>query len=272
MRLFWIAAATFSAAAQTPDVRAMMAKVAENQARALEQRKSFVYHQKQLLRLVRGSGKVAREERREYTIAPDDRTSRKELTHFEGKYERHGRYIAYSHPGYEYKEMDIDGELIDSLSSDLTSDSKSRDGMSPHLFPLTAREQRSYEFTLKGVESDHGRQVYRVTFQPKPGGDRAWKGEAIIDAREYQPVQVTTDLAMHLPLVVKTLFGTNIKGLGFSIRYEKFDDVWFPVSYGGEFELRAAFLYKRTISISLANSDFQKTDVSSSIAYKSNDQ
>jgi hypothetical protein len=42
--------------------------------------------------------------------------------------------------------------------------------------------------------------------------------------------------------------------------------VWFPVSYGGEFEVRALFLYKRTMTISMANSDFRRVDVASKIA------
>ena len=71
-----------------------------------------------------------------------------------------------------------------------------------------------------------------------------------------------------MPLVVKTLLGTNIKGLGFSVSYEKFaDGVWFPVSYGGEFDVRAVFFYKRTMAISMVNTDFRRTDVKSEIAY-----
>ena len=105
--------------------------------------------------------------------------------------------------------------------------------------------------------------------EPRADFDEAgWKGEALIDVVESQPVLVNTNLAMKLPLFVKTLLGTNIKGLGFSVAYQKFEDgIWFPVSYGGEFEVRAVFFYKRTISVSLGNSDFRRTSVNSSVNY-----
>jgi hypothetical protein len=81
-------------------------------------------------------------------------------------------------------------------------------------------------------------------------------------------VAITTSLAARLPAAVRILLGTNIRGLGFSLSYQKVaDSVWFPVSYGGEFEVTGLFLYKRTMSISLVNSGFRHTDVSSQIAY-----
>ncbi len=96
-----------------------------------------------------------------------------------------------------------------------------------------------------------------LDFDDESGG-AAWKGVALIDAAEYQPVSVTTDLAARTPLAVKVLLGSDVKGLGFSISYEKIaDGVWFPVSFGGEFEVRGLFLYKRTISISLVNKNFR---------------
>ena len=55
-----------TAAAQAPDVAEIMARVAHNQTQSQEARKEYTYHQKQLLRMNRGSGKLAREERREY--------------------------------------------------------------------------------------------------------------------------------------------------------------------------------------------------------------
>ena len=257
--------------AQTPDVAAIMARVGENQEHASELRREFTFHQKQLLRLNRGNGKIAREEKREYDVTPGAERVSKELTRFEGRYEYKGRYVAYDHPGYTYKDMDIDGELIDDLSSDLTDDRRSRDGIGCDLFPLTPREQRKYRFRLLGTESYRGRQVYRVAFEPKPKpemDEAAWKGEALIDAAEYQPVNVHTKLAVKIPLAVKTLLGTDIKGLGFSVTYQKFDEgVWFPVSYGGEFEIRAVFFYKRIIAVNMVNDGFRRTNVKSSVTY-----
>ena len=84
-----------AAAAQTPGVRTIMECVGRNQAKAVEQRKEFTFHQEQLLRLNRGSGKVAREENREYEVAPNGHGVRKELLHFAGRYEYKGKYITY---------------------------------------------------------------------------------------------------------------------------------------------------------------------------------
>ena len=274
MRILLIAAAGAMAFGQTPPVQEIMARVAENQNRSLEQRKEFVYHQRQLLRMVRGNGKVAREEKREYTVTPKDSGVDKDLLHFEGKYEHKGKFVPYYRPGYEYKDMDIDGDLIDDMSNDMTNDDNSRDGIGANLFPLTGSQQAKYDFKLLKTELFHDREVYRVAFEPKPKqkgleeGDAFWKGQALIDAAEYQPVLVNTTMAPKIPAAVRVLLGTNLKGLGFSVSYQKFaEGVWFPVSYGGEFEVRAVFFYKRTISISMANDDFRRTDVNSRVAY-----
>jgi hypothetical protein len=278
MKLVLLTVTLGCACAQPPDIGQIMSRVARNQATSQDLRKSYVYNQKQLLRLVRGSGRIAREERREYAIMPKERGIQKELTGFDGKYERHGKYIAYDKPGYEYKGLDIDGDLIDGLSKDMTDDHDSRDGIGHDLFPLTNDQQLKYDFRLVGTETYRGRQVYHVRFEPKhasidsdDGGD--WMGDALIDAEEYQPALVTTKLAVNIPRAVQILLGTNIKGLGFSVSYRKFaDGVWFPVSYGGEFQVRAVFFYKRTISISMANSDFRRLDVTSNIAYSTEDK
>jgi hypothetical protein len=279
MKILLALAAIATVHGQTTDVGEIMSRVAGNQDRALALRKVYVYHQRQLLRLVRGNGKIAREELREYTVAPADRGYLKDLTHFQGKYQHKGGYISYEQPGFEYKGADIDGSLIDDLSNDLINDEKSRDGIGQSLFPLTLAEQKKYTFRLLKTESHHGRPVYRVAFEPKPkqqGGEEDaafWKGEALIDAEAYQPVVVNTKMAPKIPAAVKVLLGTNLKGLGFSVTYrEAGDGLWFPVSYGGEFEVRAVFFYKRTISIAMTNSDFRRTDVSSNVAYATEEQ
>jgi hypothetical protein len=272
--VFAIAASVSLGMAQAPPIESIMSRVAVNQAKSLDQRQQYVYTQKQLLRFVRGNGKVAREERRDYTVTPAHRGIQKTLIKFDGKYERNGAYITYDHPGYEYKNVDIDGNLMDEMSKEMLSNHKGRDGIDPELFPLTNHQQLKYNFRLIGTETYRNRQVYRVAFEPKPHQEDApWKGEALIDTAEFQPVLVTTKLAHGLPLVVKTLLGTNIKGLGFSVSYAKFEDgVWFPVSYGGEFDVRAAFFYKRTMAVSATNTDFRRTDVTSEIAYETDKQ
>ena len=265
-----------AAAAQAPDVQTIMERVGRNQAQAVEQRKEFTFHQKQLFRLHRGSGKLAREENREYDVAPNGHGVSRELIHFAGKYEYKGKYVDYVRPGYKYKGMDVDGELIDGLSEDMTNDKSSRDGIGGDLFPLTTEEQGKYNFKLLAAEQYRGRDVYRISFEPKPRqefDEAAWKGEALIDAAEFQPVWVQSKLAFRIPLAVKTLLGTDVKGLGFSVTYQKFEDgVWFPVSYGGEFEVRAVFFYKRTISVNMTNTDFHRTNVKSNVTYLANEK
>src|SRR5215468_1423782 len=153
--------------AAAPSVADIMARVAAQQDRASDLRKDFTFHQKQLLRMNRGNGKIAREEKREYDVNPDRHGVKKDLTHFEGRYEYKGKYIPYDRPGYTYKEMDIDGELIDDLSKDLTDDGHSRDGISCDLFPLTGTQQHKYNFKLIGKENYRGRDVFRIAFEPK---------------------------------------------------------------------------------------------------------
>ena len=271
-----LSALAAAAAAQTPAVQTIMENVGRNQAQTVALRQEFTFHQKQLLKMNRGNGKVAREEHREYEIVPKGHGVAKELLRFDGKYEYKGKYVTYDRPGYNYKDMDIDGDLIDDLSNDMTNDKSSRDGIGANLFPLTTEEQHKYNFKLLGAEQYRGRDVYRVSFEPKPhqeSDEAAWKGEAIIDAAEYQPVSVHSSLAFKIPKAVKVLLGTDIKGLGFSITYQKFEDgVWFPVSYGGEFEVRAVFFYKRTISVNMTNTDFHRTDVKSNVTYLANEK
>jgi hypothetical protein len=256
----------------------IMAKVALNQDRAQEMRSAFVYHQSMLIRFKRSNGKLAREEEREYVVTPAEKAFKKDLTHFVGKYEKGGKLIPYDKPGYQYKGLDIDGDLANDMANDLANDKNSRDGITNDLFALTAQKQKRFVFKLEGKEDYRGRQVYRVTFKPKRASlldcdddDDAtcWAGEALIDPHEYQPVLVTTWLAKNIPMAVQILLGTNIKHLGFKVAYQKFDEgLWFPVTYGGEFYVRGLFLYKRTIALSVVNSGFQKADVTSTVSFQ----
>lgn len=143
-------------AAQAPDVNSIMAQVGINQAKSRDERAQWIYQQKQLLRMVRSSGKIAREERREYTVLPDRRGVKKELTKFDGKYIQHGIYVSYDKPGYHYKGLDLDGDLINGLSDDMTDQKESMDGIESDLFPLTYHQQLKYTFRLEG-----GVQEYR---------------------------------------------------------------------------------------------------------------
>ena len=281
--LILVGAAAGFLAAQTPDVNSIMSQVGINQAKSQEQRAQWLYQQKQLLRMVRSSGKIAREEHREYLVLPDRRGVKKELTKFDGKYTQHGTYTSYDKPGYHYRGLDLDADLINGLSDDMTNDKQSADGIESDLFPLTYHQQLKYTFRLEGgLQEYRGHQVWKVAFEPRrpasiadgdDEGNGSWKGEALIDAQEFQPVAVTTSLAWKMPAAIRILLGTNIKGLGFSVSYQKVaDGVWFPVSYGGEFEVTGLFFYKRTMSISLVNTEFRHADVTSQIAFSKDEK
>jgi hypothetical protein len=259
-------------ATRPTDVTGIMARVAINQQSAHDARLNYVYRQQQTIRMRRPNGKLAREQHAEYLVAPGKEGAQKTLEKFDGQYQYKGKYVSYDKPGYTYRDLDIDGNLISDMAKDMMDDEKSQDGIGHDLFPLTAGEQQKYDFRLVGKEDFRGRAVYRVAFQPKRGlnldCDEAWKGEALIDAEEYQPVTVETEMAEKIPTWVKVIFGTDVKGLGFSVTYKKFaDGVWFPVSYGGEFVVRGLFFYRRTISVAMQNTDFKKTDVKSTLAY-----
>jgi len=254
----------------------IMYKVAMNQERAQSMRSAFVYHQSMLIRFKRGNGKIAREEEREYVITPEPKGFKKELTHFAGKYEQGGKFFEYHEPGYQYKGVDIDGGLVNELANSLTNNKDTRDGFGQDPLPLTVKMQHKFSFRLEGKENYRGIEVYRITFKPKKmslvdcDDDNAscWAGEALIDVHEYQPVLVTSWLAKNIPMAVQILLGTNIKHLGFKVSYKKFDEgLWFPVSYGSEFQVRGLFLYKRTIALSATNTGFKRSDVTSTVSY-----
>jgi hypothetical protein len=269
----WTLLAMSTVLAERPtDVTGIMVRVAINQEWARDARANYLYRQEQTIRMRRPNGKIAREQHAEYVVTPGAHGAEKTLAKFEGKYQYKGKYVSYEKPGYIYRDLDIDGDLIRDMSSDMMNDQKTQDGIGHDLFPLTAEEQKKYNFRLVGKEEYHGRAVYRVAFMPKQGSGsdccEDWKGEALIDAEEYQPVMVETELAEKIPGWVKVVFGTDIKGLGFSVSYRKFDDgVWFPVSYGGEFAVRGLFFYRRNISVAMQNTDFKRTDVKSTLVY-----
>jgi hypothetical protein len=252
----------------------IMSKVAENQARSENARSAWVYKQDVLVRLLRSGGKLAREEDREYTVTPGADGVDREMVHFTGKYVDHGKEVPVTKPGEEHKDVDIDANIAEALGEAFGGDDKSRDGVNYDFFPLTAKKQNGYNFKLKGSETWRGHEVFRITFEPARKNDEdedrpIWAGEALIDKIDFAPVLITTHQARGVPVLVKTLLGTNLQQLGFKITYQKFDDgVWFPVTYRGEFKLRALFLYSRTISMGLGNSDFRHAEIQSEVHFE----
>ena len=266
----------FLLAAQPPTTaEGIMARVALNQDRDQDLRTAFVYHQNVMVRLNRNNGKLAREEYGEYTVTPTSKGVNKEQTLFRGKYMDHGKEVEFEKPGYEHKSIDIDADFARSMLEDFANDKESRDGIDHDLFPLTSKQQRKYEFHLEGTEDYRGTPVYRITFAPKKkpsiyddDDNGSWAGEVLVERNEYQPVLVTSRLAVKIPAWVKVLFGINVQQLGFKVTYKKFDEgLWFPVTYGGEFKLKALFLYSRRIGISMQNTGFQHAVVESKVNF-----
>ena len=182
----------------------IMARVAENQDRAQEARKQWVFEQDVLVRLHRTNGKLAREETRKYLVTPTPTGLQRKLQSQEGGEHKDG--------------LDLDGDLVQSFAEDedLNIGDKNKDGVSKEMFPLTAKEQSKYIYKLEGREDYRGSSVYRVSFRPKPKTEDAdWKGEALIDAAEFEPVLVTTALGVNIPFLVKRCLAptSNISGL-----------------------------------------------------------
>jgi len=247
-----------------PSVEEIMARVAANQDRAEQVRAEYVYQQRIHVASLRTNGKLAREESADYLVTPTPDGTKKELKHIEGRYWHKGRYLTFQ--GEPVPEAGwLDSSLVESFRDDLSND-KSKDGLGRDLFPLTSGEQKQYRFELAGEEMVEGRKVYRVRFRPRDKNELTWAGEALIDAAEFEPVRVYTKLSRKIPLFVRTLLGTDVPGIEFNVEYRRFDqNVWFPVSFGTEFRLRAVFFINRDITVSLENSAFERAKVQSKI-------
>ncbi len=276
MRIAWLVLAIFPTIASATELTAdeIMARVAENQDRAQKLRGAYVYEQEIRVRLFKGKNKLVREETRWYAVTPTAEGVKRELSKFLGRVRWKKDLLDYHQADYRTGGLDLDGDLAEAFSESIAADRKSKDGIGQDWFPLTEREQRHYEFHLRGEEEYHGRRVYSVTFAPRRKGnllhDEAgtWKGEVLVEEEQFQPVLIVTELAQGVPLWVKTVFGTNVKQVGFKLTYEEFDDgIWFPVSYGGEFKLKALFFYRRTIALSMENRGFRKAEVTSRVEY-----
>jgi hypothetical protein len=262
------------------DAAAIMAKVAANMEKSAETRRQFVYRQTIRAGLIRSGGELARRESREYAVAPEPKGTEKKLVSFSGQYRKGKAMIPYAEPGFKYKDEDIDGELLGELVDELMNDKDSRDGIPLSLFPLRTKVLPSYKFSMKGKLQYQGRPTYEILFEPAARGsclvlgegnvcdDEPWKGQAWIDAEELEPVRIDTSLAFKVPWAVRTFLGTNLRQTGFSISYLRVaEGVWFPRTYGTEFKLDLLWFYKRTITLSLENSTFQKAEANSTIAY-----
>ena len=266
-----------SAGEASPGAAEIMARVAENQDRAVEQRKTFVYHETARVRLLKTNGKLLWDETREYDVAPTPTGTEFQLTRRFGQKRKGGKLVSFDLPDKGEEADGLDPEMVESFHDDLTAQNDGRDGLSPNFFPFTSAEQTGYRFTLEGEEKHRGRQVYRLRFEPEndprlrnlDGRHRIWKGEILVDQEEFQPVFVATQFALKIPMAVRVLFGINVRQVGFSVSYQRFgENVWFPVSYGGEFLIKLFHFYKRTVIVSMANKDFRRATVASDIQFE----
>ena len=211
-------------------------------------------------KLLRTNGKMAREEKRTYAITPTGKGFDRKLQKFDGWYERSGKMILYSAPGYHYKNLDLDGELIDELINDWTENEGSRDGIDKDPFPLTAARQAKYTFRATGP--------YQLAFVPRNKASTLWQGDIVVDPDTLQPRTMNSTFAYKLPMAVKVIFGISLHQVGYSVNYGKaIDDLWFPISAGTEFSLRVLFGYARTMTLSMTNSDFRRASAESTITF-----
>jgi hypothetical protein len=253
----------------------IMARVAANQNRSEAERTHYIYLQHIRMASRKSGGKVMCEEITDSRVSPQQKGSQQQLLKLNGRRWQKGRYVEYTtqqqHDDTEPKPNDkeatsekddlegMDIDLVENLRKNL-SDDKSKDGLGRGLFPLTTEKQGEYVFTLDGRQRMNGRDVYHISFRPKDKSDFNWKGEAFIDTQEFEPVVVYTQMSRKIPLAVRTLLGTNLPGLGFSVTYARQPDgVWFPVAFGTEFRMRVLFFIARDISMSLENTHFEKT-------------
>jgi hypothetical protein len=270
-------------ASRAPTANAIMARVAANQDKSEAERTHFLYVQHASVISRKGST-VRCEEITDTRITPTATGSDRQLLKLDGRLLYKHKYITYTHlpsaknTGKAATDQDdikldnditLDRGIVEGMRNDLT-DGKSKDGIGAGLFPLTSKAQADYSFHLLGRENRNGRDVFHIVFQPKDKKDFSWKGDAYIDSTAFQPVIVRTTMSRRIPFAVRTLLGTSVPGLGFTVIYapqldSHHDAVWFPVSFGTEFKIHFFFLFHREIIISAQNHNFEQTHVQSKI-------
>jgi hypothetical protein len=253
--------------AAEPEAADIMKKVAANQDREQKERSLYIYEENIRVTTRRSNGKLAREEITDLLATPTPNGTEKKRQSIRGRYWQKGHYLDFQGDPVPDKGS-LDGGLISGFRDDLMN-AESKDGIGKNLFPLTSKGQKNLKFELVGKETVAGRSAYRIRFGPQNAKDFTWAGEALIDEDELQPVSVYTRLSRRIPLVVRTVFGTDVPGLGFNVQYKRIDnDLWFPVSFGTEFRLHAVFFINRTITVSMENKNFKRATAESSIRYQ----
>ena len=269
-----------------PAAEAVMARVAANQDQAEAERAKYIYVQHARMVSRRG-GTVMCEETTDYRMTPSSDGSHEELLGLDGRQLTNHKCVSYrallpEQANIETKntpdkdegpatirvtvsDENMDRDLVEKMRWNLIHD-KSKDGISAHLFPLTSKDQGDYVFHMVGRERMNDRDVFHVSFRPKDKDDFGWSGDAFIDTAAFQPVLITTGMARKIPFAVRTLLGTNLPGLGFTVTYApQPDGVWFPVTFSTEFKIHVLFFFHREIILDAQNREFEKTHVTSRI-------
>jgi hypothetical protein len=270
------------------DTQRILDAVRKQQAEGKQQRSRWVFQQQVLVRMLRGKGALAREELRQYRVRPTEKSIERDLLSLEGKVAIKGKVYPYSDPEYRTGGLDLDGEIAQSFAEDIMFHKDGDDSLEDSMYPLSNAMMARHQFSFQGEERYQGREVYRFTFQPNPkqgkkpgqGKDNEssreteelqrgfWEGEMLVDRATLAPVLVVTHQARNLPLVVRTLLGSNVKQFGYKLEYAQMPDgTWFPSRYSGEFSLRVLFGYSRRIAVSALNSDFQRASADTEIRY-----
>jgi hypothetical protein len=253
-----------TASPETLTAQEIMARVAANQDRSEQARKQYVYRQHIHVVTRKTNGKMMREETTDYHMVPQAEKTQRQLEKLTGKYWKKGKYVEFE--GEPVPEADsMDAELVKDMRDDLI-EPKTKDGFGKNQFPFSSEKLAAYSFKLVGRETFQGHDAYRISFAPADKTEYDWAGEAYIDAADFEPIYVYTKLSRKLPFAVRTLLGTDVPGVGYSLHYEKQrGGVWFPKTYGTEFGLHVLFFLNREISVSLDNKGFQETHVETKI-------
>jgi hypothetical protein len=281
--LSFAATSAQQASPASPTAETIMAQVAANQDQSVAERAHYLYVQH--ARVSSRKGKQIRcEEITDTRITPTPTGSQQQLLKMDGHLLVKHQLVAYTqlpnakdvgssniqaddnHKSITIDDDDtMDRDLVENMRNNLTN-TKSKDGIGAGLFPLTSKTQAEYRFQLLGREHLNGREVFHLTFLPKDKEDFGWKGDAYIDTTAYQPVLVRTTMSRKIPFAVRTLLGTSLPNLGFTVIYApQRGGVWFPVSFGTEFKLHVLFFINREIVMSVENREFEKTHVTSTI-------
>jgi hypothetical protein len=163
-----------------PAAEAIMARVAANQDAAEEERNHYVYTQHARI-LSRKGTTVMCEEVTESRVTPTEHGSRQDLLSLKGRFLREHEFVKYTTPLAREDTKNPADEDDDSLSIEIGNDdralvenmrsslidTRSKDGLGAHLFPLTSKSQGDSIFHLIGREHVNGREVFHLEFRPK---------------------------------------------------------------------------------------------------------